>query len=75
MNLDSSERKKAYKRECESAYVRTRLTAFRYLGYRNIEVNKDGDTIVTGNKVEPRKIYFLELPEGIHKIGEILNAL
>ena len=73
MKLDFSKRKEAYKRECESAYVRTRLLAFRYVGYDRIEV-KNNTATLKGSGVEDRKIYFLDLPEGIHKIGEILNA-
>lgn len=67
------EKKEAYKRECESAYVRTRLLAFRYVGYSRIEV-KDGIATLKGSGVEPRAAYFLELPEGTHKLGDILNA-
>lgn len=73
MKLDSSKRKEAYKRECESAYVKTRLKAFKYLGYKKIEVKGDIATISGGN-VEPRRIYFLELPKGEHKIEDILNS-
>ena len=73
MKLDSSKRKEAYKRECKSAYVRTRLLAFRYVGYSIVEV-KDSIATLKGSGVEPRAAYFLELPEGEHKIGDILNA-
>lgn len=67
------EKKEAYKRECESAYVKTRLKAFKYLGYKKIEL-KDGVATIVGSNVEPRRIYFLELPEGEHKIEDILNS-
>ena len=73
MNFFSKEKKEAYKRECKSAYVRTRLLAFRYVGYSIVEV-KDGIATLKGSGVEPRAAYFLELPEGEHKIGDILNA-
>lgn len=59
----------------ESNYVRNKLIALKYLGYKYAKLLSNGRVQVYGFKVEPRYIDFLDLEEEgkEYRLGDIID--